>query len=91
MRGPQLLRSLIPFGVAVDAAGNPLQQTYSFNSHVRVLTPQTIKPVTMSIVSGNNQSAKVETALPSPLVLKIADSFERGRSRSSGHFHRRPR
>jgi uncharacterized protein (TIGR03437 family) len=75
--GPATAAQLDPFSVAVDAAGN-LYVTDSFNSHVRVLTPQTVKPVTMSIVSGNNQSATVETALPSPLVLKIADSTGAG-------------
>jgi uncharacterized protein (TIGR03437 family) len=75
--GPATAAQLDPFSIAVDAAGN-LYVTDSFNDHVRVLTPQTVKPASMSIVSGNSQSATVETGLPAPLVLKIADSTGAG-------------
>ncbi len=75
--GPATAAQLDPFSVAVDAAGN-VYVTDSFNDHVRVLTPQTVKPASMSIVSGNGQSATVETGLAAPLVLKITDSTGAG-------------
>jgi uncharacterized protein (TIGR03437 family) len=75
--GPATAAQLDPFSVAVDAAGN-VYVTDSFNDHVRMLTPQTVKPASMNIVSGNDQSGTVETALPAPLVLKITDSTGAG-------------
>ena len=75
--GPATAAQLDPFSVAVDAAGN-VYVTDSFNDHVRMLTPQTVKPASMSIVSGNGQSATVETGLAAPLVLKITDSTGAG-------------
>jgi len=75
--GPATAAQLDPLGIALDAAGN-VYVTDSFNDHVRMLTPQTVKAASMSIVSGNGQSAVVETGLPSPLVLKIADSTGAG-------------
>lgn len=75
--GPATAAQLDPFSVAVDAAGN-VYVTDSFNDHVRVLTPQTVNPASMSIVSGGGQSATVETGLAAPLVLKITDSTGAG-------------
>ena len=80
---------LDPFSVAVDAAGN-VYVTDSFNDRVRMLTPQTVKPASMSIVSGNGQSATVGTSLAAPLVLKVTDSTGAGVAGSGGHFHRQP-
>lgn len=75
--GPAAAAQLDPFSVAVDAAGN-VYVTDSFNDHVRLLTPEAVKPASMSIVSGNGQSATVMTGLPAPLVLKITDSTGAG-------------
>ncbi len=75
--GPAAAAQLSPFGVAVDAASN-VYVTDSFNDRVRLLTPQTVKAVTMSIVSGNGQNATVGTSLAAPLVLKIADGTGSG-------------
>jgi uncharacterized protein (TIGR03437 family) len=75
--GPATAAQLDPFSVAVDAAGN-VYVTDSFNDHVRMLTPQTVKAASMSMVSGNGQSATVETALTAPLVLKITDGTGAG-------------
>ncbi len=75
--GPATAAQLNPFSLAVDAAGN-VYVTDSFNDHVRMLTPETVKPAEMSIVSGNGQSATVETGFSAPLVLKITDSTGAG-------------
>jgi uncharacterized protein (TIGR03437 family) len=75
--GPATAAQLNPFSIAVDAAGN-VYVTDSFNDHVRVLTPETVKPAVMSIVSGNGQSATAETGFSAPLVLKITDSTGAG-------------
>jgi uncharacterized protein (TIGR03437 family) len=75
--GPATAAQLDPFSVAVDAVGN-VYVTDSFNDHVRLLTPETVKPASMSIVSGSGQTATVETGLPEPLVLKITDSTGTG-------------
>jgi uncharacterized protein (TIGR03437 family) len=75
--GPATAAQLNPFSVAVDAAGN-VYVTDLFNDHVRLLTPEVVKPASMSIVSGNGQSAMVGENLAAPLVLKIADSTGAG-------------
>ncbi len=75
--GPATAAQLNPFSVAVDAAGN-VYVTDSFNDHVRMLTPETVKPAQMTIVSGNGQSATAETGFSAPLVLKITDSTGAG-------------
>ena len=75
--GPAAAAQLNPFSIAVDAAGK-VYVTDLFNDHVRLLTPQTVKAASMSMVSGNGQSATVETGLAQPLVLKIADSTGAG-------------
>jgi uncharacterized protein (TIGR03437 family) len=75
--GPATAAQLDPFNLAVDAAGN-VYVTDSFNDHVRLLTPQTVKAASMTVVSGNSQSATVGSGLPAPLVLKIADSTAAG-------------
>jgi uncharacterized protein (TIGR03437 family) len=75
--GPAAAAQLNPFSLAVDAANNVYVTDY-FNDRVRMLTPQTVKAVTMSIVSGNGQSGTVGTALAAPLVLKVADSTGTG-------------
>ena len=75
--GPATAAQLNPYSIAVDAAGK-VYVTDSFNDHVRLLTPLTVKAASMSIVSGNGQSATVETGLAQPLVLKIADSTGAG-------------
>lgn len=75
--GPATAAQLDPFGIAVDAAGN-LYVTDLFNDRVRLLVPQTVKPASMSIVSGSGQSATVGDGLPAPLVLKITDSTGAG-------------
>jgi uncharacterized protein (TIGR03437 family) len=59
-----------PFRVAVDGVGN-VYVSDSFNDRVRMLTPLQIAPAGMSIVSGNQQSATVGTALGDPLVVKV--------------------
>jgi uncharacterized protein (TIGR03437 family) len=75
--GPATAAQLDPFSLALDAAGN-VYVTDSFNDHVRLLTPQTVTPASMSAVSGNGQSATVETGLPAPLVVKVADGTGAG-------------
>jgi uncharacterized protein (TIGR03437 family) len=75
--GPATAAQLDPFSIAVDAADN-VYVTDSFNDHVRLLTPQTVKAASMTIVSGNGQSATVGTGLPAPLVLKITDGTGAG-------------
>jgi uncharacterized protein (TIGR03437 family) len=75
--GPAAAAQLNPFSVAVDAASN-VYVTDLINDHVRLLTPQTVKAATMSIVSGNGQSGTVVMGLAAPLVLKIADSTGAG-------------
>lgn len=75
--GPAAAAQLSPFSLAVDAAGN-VYVTDSLNDHVRVLTPESVKAASMSIVSGNGQSATVGAGLAAPLVLKIADSTGAG-------------
>jgi trimeric autotransporter adhesin len=75
--GPATAAQLDPFGLTVDAAGN-VYVADSFNDHVRMLTPQAVEPASMTIVSGSGQSSIVDTGLPSPLVLKIADSTGAG-------------
>ncbi len=75
--GPATAAQLNPFSVAVDAAGN-VYVTDSFNDHVRMLTPETVKPAQLSIVSGNGQSATAETGFSAPLVAKITDSTGAG-------------
>ena len=54
--GPAAAAQLDPFGVALDAAGN-VYISDSFNDHVRMLTPQTVKSASMVVVSGSGQSA----------------------------------
>ncbi len=61
---------LDPLRVALDGAGN-VYVSDSVNDRVRMLTPLEIAPAGMSIVSGNQQSGKVGTALGDPLVVKV--------------------
>lgn len=61
---------LDPFRVAVDGSGN-VYVSDSLNDRVRMLTPLAIAPAGMSIVSGNQQSGTVGTALGDPLVVKV--------------------
>ncbi len=75
--GPAIAAQLDPLSIAVDASAN-VYVTDSLNDRVRMLTPQTVKAATMSLVSGNNQSGTVGTGLAAPLVLKIADSTGAG-------------
>jgi len=75
--GPATAAQLNPYSLAVDAAGN-VYVADSFNDHVRMLTPETVKPAQVSIVSGNGQSATAETGFSAPLVVKITDSTGAG-------------
>jgi uncharacterized protein (TIGR03437 family) len=75
--GPATAAQLNPFSIAVDAAGN-VYVTDLFNDHVRMLALEVVKPASMSIVSGNGQSATVGANLTAPLVLKITDSTGAG-------------
>jgi uncharacterized protein (TIGR03437 family) len=75
--GPAAAGSLDPWSIALDPAGN-VYVTDSFNDRVRELTPLTVKAASMTIVSGNNQTATVGSILSAPLVLKIADSTGAG-------------
>lgn len=45
---------------------------------MRMLTPQTVKVVSMSMVSGSGQSGMLQTELVAPLVLKITDGTGSG-------------
>jgi uncharacterized protein (TIGR03437 family) len=75
--GPAAAAALNPWGVAVDQAGN-VYVTDSFNDRVRMLTPQVVRPASMTIVSGNGQAATVGTTLGAALVLKVSDSAGAG-------------
>jgi uncharacterized protein (TIGR03437 family) len=75
--GPAAAAQLNPWRIALDAAGN-VYVSDNFNDRVRLLTPQTVKPANMSLVSGDGQSATVETGLPAPLVLTVTDSTGAG-------------
>jgi uncharacterized protein (TIGR03437 family) len=75
--GPATSAQLDPRGVTVDAAGN-VYVTDGLNDHVRMLTPQIVKPATMTIVSGNGQTGTVGNTLAQPLVLIISDSSGAG-------------
>ena len=69
--GPAVGAQLNAFRVAVDSHGN-VYVTDSVNDRVRMLTPLMVAPADLSIVSGNQQSATVGTALGDPLVMKVA-------------------
>ena len=71
--GPAVGAQLDPLRVAVDGAGN-VYVGDTHNDRVRMLTPLQIAPAGMSIVSGNQQSGTVGTALGDPLVVKVAAS-----------------
>jgi uncharacterized protein (TIGR03437 family) len=71
--GPAIAAQLDPYGIAVDTTGN-LYVTDSFNARVRKLTPQVVKAVKMSAVSGDGQSGAVGTRLAEPLILKVTDN-----------------
>jgi uncharacterized protein (TIGR03437 family) len=75
--GPAIGAQMNPIGIAVDAAGN-VYVADSFNDRVRMLAPQTVRPGSMSIVSGNDQGGTVGTSLAAPLVLEITDSSGAG-------------
>lgn len=75
--GPAVAAQLDPLGITVDAVGN-VYVTDSINDRVRMLTPQNIKPATMTIVSGDGQSGTVGTSLAAPIVLKVSDSTGTG-------------
>ncbi len=70
--GPAISAQLDPYRVAVDASSN-VYVTDRMNDRVRKLVPKGGVPVTLSIVSGNQQSAGLGAALSAPLVVKIAD------------------
>jgi uncharacterized protein (TIGR03437 family) len=71
--GPAWAAAMDPVRIALDRAGN-VYVTDSFNDRVRMLAPQVVKSANMTVVSGDGQSAVVETALSAPLVLKVTDS-----------------
>jgi uncharacterized protein (TIGR03437 family) len=75
--GPATSASLDPWRIAVDKAGN-LFIADSFNDRVRELTPVVVQPASLSVVSGDSQSAVVGSILPQPLVVKVADSRGNG-------------
>lgn len=75
--GPAIAAQLDPIGLAVDGASN-VYVADSFNDRVRMLAPQIARPVSMSIVSGNDQSGTVGASLAVPLVLQITDSTGAG-------------
>ncbi len=58
--------------VALDAAGN-VYVSDALNDRVRKLTPIAQTPTTINIVSGDGQSAAVDTDLPDPLVVQVLD------------------
>jgi uncharacterized protein (TIGR03437 family) len=69
--GPAVGAQLNPLRVAVGPGGN-VYVSDSLNDRVRMLTPLVVAPASLSIVSGNQQSATVGTALGDPLVIKVA-------------------
>ena len=75
--GLAIAAAMDPFRLALDRAGN-VYITDSSNDLVRVLTPVVMKPATMSVLSGDGQSATVGTNLTSPLILKVSDSTGAG-------------
>ena len=75
--GPAIAAQLDPFRLSLDGVGN-VYVADSLNDRVRMLTPLITAPASMSIVSGNQQSATVGTALSSPLVLKVSSSAGAG-------------
>jgi len=70
--GSAVAAALNPWSVAVDQAGN-VYVSDSFNDRVRMLTPVVVRPASMSVVSGDGQTATVGNTLAAPLVLKVAD------------------
>jgi len=59
--------------VAVDPAGN-VYVTDLTNDRIRKLTPLVVTPASLSVVSGDKQSATVGTTLGDPLVVKVTDA-----------------
>jgi uncharacterized protein (TIGR03437 family) len=75
--GPAIAAQLDPMSIAVDGSGN-VYIGDAINDRVRMLTPQIVKPASMTLVSGNSQSGTVGMNLAEPVVLKIADSTGAG-------------
>jgi len=63
----------MPYGVAVDSAGNVYIADFR-NDRVRMVTPGG-SGGGLTIVSGDNQSAPVTTTLPAPLVVRAFSGF----------------
>src|SRR5579872_375839 len=64
---------LNPFRLALDADGN-VYVSDALNDRVRKLTPIPQTPTTVSIVSGDGQSAAVDSALPESLIVQVLDA-----------------
>ncbi len=75
--GPAIAAQMSPWRVAVDAAGN-VYVTDIFNDRVRKLTPRTLAPTTLAILSGDNQRGAPGSPLSAPIVVKITDSTGAG-------------
>jgi trimeric autotransporter adhesin len=71
--GPAISAAMAPYRIAVDTTG-AIYITDSINDRVRKLTPTVATAASMSIVSGNNQSATTGTKLAAPLVVKVVDT-----------------
>jgi hypothetical protein len=89
MAVPRSAAQLDPFSVAVDAAGN-VYVTDLLQRSCADADAQVVKPASMSIVSGNGQSAPVGTNLAAPLVLKNHRQYRGGRSGSDCDLYSQP-
>jgi uncharacterized protein (TIGR03437 family) len=69
--GPALQQNLSPFRVAVDASGSIYLSDWA-NDRIRKLVA--VNATTLSVVSGDGQSATVGTALPKTLTVKVTGS-----------------
>ena len=70
--GPAASAQMNPFHLTVDSLGNVFF-TDLINDRIRKLAPQPIIPGSITIVSGNGQTASSGSALTQPLVVKVTD------------------